>query len=195
VTNREPVLHVLAGPNGAGKTTFYGKVLAPVMPAVPFVNADMIAASRWPGDEMRHAHDAAAQAAEVRDRLLAQRRSFITETVFSHPSKVELIVSAGAAGYLVYLHVILVPVELALARVLQRVGEGGHDVPDEKVRERYQRLWSHVAAAIPQTYEATVYDAGGGRFVAVARYEYGVLVGAPSWPGWTPAALRDAACP
>ena len=91
-----PVLHVLAGPNGSGKSTFVHEVLRPVT-RLPFVNADEIAAARWPGDEMAHAYEASAAAATERGALLEQRRSFITETVFSHESKVDL-VRAGVAG-------------------------------------------------------------------------------------------------
>jgi len=180
---------VLAGPNGAGKTTFYDEVLAPAMAGVPYVNADLIAAERWPGDAMVHAPEASAEATAVRDRLLADRRSFVTETVFSHVSKVALVETAADAGYLVYLHVLLVPVQLAVARVAQRVDEGGHAVPEIKVRERYERLWSYVAKAIPSTYESTVYDASAGRFARVVRYKYGVPISPAQWPDWAPPAL------
>ncbi|MFT4035805.1 MAG: hypothetical protein QM679_09565 [Patulibacter sp.] len=57
---------------------------------LPFVNADEIAAERWPGEESAHAYEASAAAAEVRAALLEQRRSSITETVFSHPSGLPL---------------------------------------------------------------------------------------------------------
>ena len=43
-------LDLVVGPNGAGKTTFVELVLAPLRPGVTFVNADVIAAARWPDD-------------------------------------------------------------------------------------------------------------------------------------------------
>jgi len=100
-----PVLVVLAGPKGAGKTTLFERVLAPVM-HLEFVNADRLAVDR-------------------RQQLLSQGRSFITETVFSHPSKLELMTTAKDRGYRVHLHVVLIPEELLVARVASRVEHGG----------------------------------------------------------------------
>lgn len=185
-----PDLYLLAGPNGAGKTTFYEKVLSTTR--LDFINADMIAAHRWPGDEAPNSYAAAAEAAQLRARYIEQRRSFITETVFSHPSKVDLVQEATAAGYRVHLRVLVVPVGLSVARVAQRVAEGGHDVPNDKIRERHVRLWAHVAEAIELAYEARVYDSSrqsGDHFVEVARYQYGQLLGEPAWPRWTPEEL------
>jgi len=190
--NGSPDLFVLAGPNGAGKTTFFERILAPT--GLDFINADRIAALRWPGDELAHGYAAAEEAARLRERYLDGRRSFITETVFSHPSKVDLVRRAAGLGYRVHLRVLMVPVELSVARVEQRAKEGGHDVPTSKIVERYARLWSLVADAIGTAYDARVYDSSGqqGRpFIEMARYRLGVLHGDPDWPVWTPQELRS----
>lgn len=182
-----PVLHVLAGPNGSGKSTFAREVLAPIT-HLPFVNADEIAEQRWPGQAEQHAYDASAAAAKARDQAIADRRSLIAETVFSHPSKVDLVARAVAAGYLVELHVMLVPEELAVARVSHRVALGGHTVPEDKVRQRYRRLWELVARARSIADRVTFYDntTSAKPFRPVALYERGRLVGTPVWPAWTP---------
>jgi predicted ABC-type ATPase len=185
-----PVLHLLAGPNGAGKTTFYERVLGPAT-LLPFVNADRIAAERWPGEEMRHGYDAAREAARLRDEHIARRTSFVTETVFSHESKVELARAAGAAGFQVTLHAILVPVALSVARVSLRAEAGGHDVPEEKIRGRYERLWTHVVAALEVVDSAHFYDNTNAEhpFRVVARYEHGRPVIPADWPTWAPQEL------
>jgi predicted ABC-type ATPase len=185
-----PVLHLLAGPNGAGKTTFVTEVLGPVT-HLPFVNADLIAAELWPDEQAEHAYEASRAAAAERNRLLAARASFITETVFSHPSKVDLVARAATLGYLVHVHVMLVPESLSVARVAARVAQGGHDVPTAKVKERYARLWPLVAAARDLADRATFYDNSRAAkpFRVVATYDRGRLVGEPSWPAWTPDAL------
>ncbi|MGB7363192.1 MAG: zeta toxin family protein [Rhodococcus sp. (in: high G+C Gram-positive bacteria)] len=187
----DPLLHLLAGPNGAGKSTFFHRVLSPVT-HLPFVNADEIALERWPGQESDHAYDASRAAAELRAELLGEKRSFVTETVFSHESKLTFVDSAVAAGYLITLHIVLIPVELAVARVSNRVDLGGHSVPEEKVRERYDRLWALVRAAADRVDRAHVYDNTSARrpFRTVARYDRGQVVGEPDWPGWTPEDLR-----
>ena len=89
-------LDLVAGPNGAGKSTFVELTLAPMLAGSVFVNADEIAKQRWPADPAAHAHDAALIAAETRAKLIELGRSFIAETVFSHPSKLELVDTARA---------------------------------------------------------------------------------------------------
>jgi predicted ABC-type ATPase len=112
-------MHLLVGSNGAGKTTFFERVLGPAT-HLPFINADLIARRQWPGQEEAHGHDAAALADKARNAAIAKKRSFVAETVFSHPSKVDLIRRARDAGYLVFLHVMLVPEELAVFRTRLR---------------------------------------------------------------------------
>lgn len=192
----DPVLHLLAGSNGAGKSTFVARVLQPVT-ALPIVNADVIAADRWPDAAAEHAYEASRLAAEQRERLMADRASFITETVFSHESKVALVRTAVEAGYLVRLHVILVPVDVTVGRVDQRVRAGGHVVPEAKIRERYARLWALVAQARDIARKTEFYDNSSARapFRLVATYEDGVQVGEAKWPRWTPSALVSGDAP
>lgn len=187
-----PVLHVLAGPNGSGKSTYAERVLVP-QTHLPFVNADLIAAATWPGAAVEHGYEAARLAADERARLIGLRRSFVTETVFSHPSKVDLIGQASETGYQVLLHVLLVPEELSVARVAHRVRRGGHAVPEDKIRSRYRRLWTLIAEARARADRAWVLDNSVARtpFRLVATYEAGRLTGSPAWPAWTPEALRN----
>ncbi len=134
----DPVLHLVAGPNGAGKTTLHGRVIEPATHLL-FINADLIAAA-------------------ARAECLAQRQSFATETVFSHPSTIALLQAAADVGYRSYLHIVLIPEALAVARVAERVASGGHQVPKDRVRGRFARLWGHLAVAIEVVNEARVYD-------------------------------------
>jgi predicted ABC-type ATPase len=183
-------LDLVVGPNGAGKSTFVELTLASLLPRSVFVNADEIARQRWPDDPVGHAYDAARVAAETRAMLIELRRSFIAETVFSHPSKLELIDAAHAADYTVVLHVLLIPEQLAVQRVRHRVSAGGHDVPEDKIRGRYQRLWPLVAAAIVRSDSATVYDNSGLKGPRiVAQFSGGFAVGLSAWPDWTPKEL------
>ena len=188
----DPVLHLIAGPNGAGKSTLFQEVLR--LSHLEFVNADVIAAQRWPAAALEHAYEAAAIAESQRSAFIEARRSFVAETVFSHESKVQLMRDAVAAGYLVSLHVVLIPEALAVARVVDRVANGGHDVPEEKVRGRFARLWSHVRDAIDIADDVDVYDNSSATepFRLVATFARGRIVGDARWPAWTPADLRSA---
>ena len=183
-------LDLVVGCNGAGKSTFVRLTLAPAWPAATFVNADVIAAQRWPDDPLSHAYEAAEIAGATRSRLIEMRRPLIAETVFSHPSKLDFVRDARGAGYYIALHVVLIPEELAVARVAARVASGGHAVPEDKIRGRYQRMWPLVAKAISLADTGAVWDNSrhdGPELVAL--FTAGLVVGNPRWPAWSPEAL------
>ncbi|MBY4127631.1 zeta toxin family protein [Rhodococcus fascians] len=185
-------LDLVVGPNGAGKTTFVEQRLFPLLPMSTFVNADVIAKQNWPDAPESHSYEAARTAARIRDSLVKLGESFIAETVFSHPSKLDFVAVAKQAGYVVVLHVITVPVELSIARVAVRVEEGGHHVPEDRIRERHTRLWSLVSQAIDLADQSTVYDNSRSDVTTiVARYVDGDVVGDTHWPAWAPNELVD----
>lgn len=127
-----PSLVLLAGPNGAGKSTLYETRVAPSFVG-PFINADLIQRDELKDASMEASYRAAQIAAERRTRLLDDRKSFATETVFSHPSKLDIITEAQARGYMVIvMHVGVDDPELSVARVRTRTAEGGHSVPEQK---------------------------------------------------------------
>ncbi|MEE8600522.1 AAA family ATPase [Euzebya tangerina] len=182
-------LDLVVGPNGAGKSTFVRFVLASARPGVPFVNADLIAGERWPEDPEANSYEAARIATAVRSKLIAAGESFIAETVFSHPSKVDLVTEARAAAFDVHLHVLMVPAALAVARVRARVEVGEHDVPQHKIVGRYARLWSNVVAAAPLCRRVDMWDNSGVGPVQVGTMRDGIWVLGPRWPTWTPPEL------
>lgn len=153
-----PFLWLLVGPNGGGKSTYYQRVVATHVRA-PFVNADLIARGRWPRTYRRHAYEAARLAEATRLALLRARSSLVAETVFSHPSKLDLVKTAKAAGYTVWVtYVGLGSPDLAVARVGQRLREGGHPVPPDKVRSRYANLQANVRASVALADRLAVVD-------------------------------------
>lgn len=188
-----PVLHLLVGPNGSGKSTFHERLLGPIT-GLELVSADLIAAARWPGEELPHAYEAAELAHRERQRRMAERSSFVAETVFSHPSKLELLTEAQHGGYLVTVHVFAVSEDQAVARVRSRVVHGGHDVPEEKVRQRHARLWANVAAAIPLADHVVVYDnsRAPAPFRVVLTFRHGVRYLEHDPPEWLATELRSA---
>ena len=138
----------MVGGNGSGKSTFYRTRLAAL--GLPFINADILAKQLFPLAPESHSYDAAIVAEEIRRKLLEEGRSFCFETVFSHPSKIDFVAQAKTMGYeiiLVFIHLDLV--SLNQARVAQRVSEGGHNVPDEKVISRIPRVLKLIKNALP----------------------------------------------
>jgi predicted ABC-type ATPase len=151
-------LWVLAGGNGAGKSTFY-KVSLLSKRGVQFVNADMIAKSLSPESPEQVSYEAAHLVERLRDEFLAKGISFCFETVFSHESKIDFIARAKAYGYhivLVYIH--LDTADLNEARVYQRVSEGGHSVPADKIRSRLPRTMKNISVALQLVDEARLLD-------------------------------------
>jgi predicted ABC-type ATPase len=152
VTN--PRLVFLAGPNGAGKTTFFETYLK--SSGLDFVNADRIAASlEIPSGE------AAAAADAIRAEFLREGRSFITETVFSDPAgaKLTFLREAVTRKYHVLLCYIGISTpELSEARVIQRVGEGGHDVPSDRLERRFKQSLKNLSEALAFVPEVQVFD-------------------------------------
>ncbi|BFM06889.1 zeta toxin family protein [Halioxenophilus aromaticivorans] len=150
-------LWLLAGGNGAGKSTFYRTQLEPL--GLPFVNADLIAKEYFPEAPESFSYDAAKIAEEIRNQLLLDGRSFCFETVFSHPSKIDFLGRAKAMEFeiiLVFVH--LQSSQLNKARVSQRVVEGGHFVPDDKVDQRIPRTLVNVHQAAALCDQVMLFD-------------------------------------
>ena len=158
---RPPELHVIAGSNGSGKSTLYERELRHRLLGLPFINADDLAR-----DAFGHAAVTREQAQEgqrlandARDRLLAAGEGFLTETTFSHKSKIELIERARALGYVVTIYQVgLRSADLAVERVGQRVAKGGHPVPEEKTRARWERSQPLIRDAVRMADVGYVYD-------------------------------------
>lgn len=186
-------LWVLTGGNGAGKTTFYNLFLAPK--GIQILNADIIASAISPENPEIVGYKAASVAEQIREELLQQGISFCFETVFSHISKIDFVAKARALGYeiiLVYIH--LNTSDLNEARVYQRVTEGGHNVPVNKIHSRIPRTMKHIAAVLPLANEARLLDNSDrdNPFQQLAS----VKLGRREWindplPPWAEEILRD----
>lgn len=158
-----PVFYLLAGPNGAGKSTLYASaVTAGLIPEqAEFVNADLHEAAHLQqvGNLQQRSEQARHWADQRRDQCLREGTTFVSETVFSHPSKLALISAAQAASFSVVLLVVCVddPRQL-LMRVRQREQEGGHGVPADRILARYPRTVAHLSQAVRLVDLALLYD-------------------------------------
>jgi predicted ABC-type ATPase len=126
---------------------------------INLLNADIIASTIDPENPEKVGYEAASVAEQIREELLQQGISFCFETVFSHVSKIDFVAKARALGYeiiLVYIH--LDTSDLNEARVYQRVTEGGHNVPVNKIHSRIPRTMKHIAAVLPLANEARLLD-------------------------------------
>jgi predicted ABC-type ATPase len=178
----KPVFYLLAGPNGAGKSTLYkALVWQGTIPATAeFVNADLHEAAQLQHvDDLQERSEAARVWADVRRaELLKTGQSFVSETVFSHESKLALIEEAQQLGFFVMLIVVcLDDSQRLLARVANRVTEGGHAVPPERILARYPRTLANLAVAVRLADVAILYDSeavglGTHRMVAICKQDW-----------------------
>ena len=149
-----PRLIFLAGPNGAGKSTFYEAFLRTT--GLPFINVDQITAALGISNE-----EAAKTADAARAELLAGRKSFITESVFSDPvgAKLGFLGDATKAGYEVHLiYIGIASPLLSEGRVVQRVAEGGHDVPSDRLERRFRQSLQNLCSALEFVPDVSVFD-------------------------------------
>jgi len=152
--DQRPIVIAIAGSNGAGKSTFFETFLSDC--GLRFVNADVIAE----GLEVS-AYEAAEVAAAIRSSLVSQGESFAFETVLSDPvgQKVDTLASYVELGYTVVLLFIRVDdVRESIRRVAMRASQGGHDVPDEKLKARFERTKANLKRAIERLPHVVVYD-------------------------------------
>ncbi|PKY11996.1 Zeta toxin family protein [Acidithiobacillus marinus] len=154
---------IIAGPNGAGKTTFARSFLPQEAQCPRFINADLIAAGLSP-----FAPEAAAlkagrlMLAEMND-CVRKGESFAFETTLAGLTYVRRIDQWRAMGYHVSLFFLRLPnAETAIARVAERVRQGGHDIPEAVIRRRFeaglQNLEQHYKDAVDAW---AVYDSIG----------------------------------
>lgn len=136
-----PRLYIIAGPNGAGKTTFATKFLpAYAGRHISFINADLIAKGLSPFSPETIALSAGRLLLKRIQELSRAADDFAFETTLSGKSYAPFLRKLKRQGYLIHLFFLWVPsVELSLARIKERVSEGGHDIPAEDVRRRFPR--------------------------------------------------------
>jgi predicted ABC-type ATPase len=136
-SNDIPRIVVFAGPNGSGKTT----VASAWEPAGVYINADAIKTKRGCSDL-----DAAQEAERLRERCLSEHRSFTFETVLSTERNLNLLARAKAAEYFIEaVFVLTVSAELNVFRVKSRELGGGHGVPPDKIRSRYEKSLANIS--------------------------------------------------
>ena len=154
---------VIAGPNGAGKTTFATEFLPNEADCPIFVNADLIAAGLSPFRSGLVAVQAARLMLRQIDEHARQERSFAFETTLSGRGLARRMPRWRADGYRVKLFFLRLPTpEAAIARVAQRVSEGGHDVPEPVIRRRFHAGWRNFERIYRELVDAwAVYDNSG----------------------------------
>jgi predicted ABC-type ATPase len=159
---------IIAGPNGAGKTSFANEYLPAAREGLVFVNADEIARDVADPSITKAQLDLRASREMLRqiERLVETRIEFMFETTLaslSYAQKVPFWQQSGYSVALIYLR--LPSVEVSIERVRRRVAEGGHDVPEEVIRQRFTRSLDYFERLYkPLVDEWSVWDSLEGKF-------------------------------
>lgn len=159
-----PILYILAGPNGAGKTTFYYTAVEQgfIDPALPFINVDLIIKNELGGFTTKNF----ARAEElVRIKIgdhLRRQESFMIESNLARSSDYEWLQSVASRGYEIVLYFLYTSnVEINIERVRERVKEGGHDVPNNIIIDRYRMALLYLRKEILKFQEVHLIDNSG----------------------------------
>ncbi|MCC7336198.1 MAG: AAA family ATPase [Pirellulaceae bacterium] len=172
-----PELIIFGGPNGAGKSTFAVDHAASLN--IPYVGADAIAVELAPNDVLSVRIKAAELFLERIQGAVAKQRSLVIESTLAGKSLRRFVESTRITGYRISIvFVFLDSADTCVARVRQRVRLGGHDVPEEDVRRRFQRsvtnFWNIYRPLAD--FWMLVYNSGGAPESVAIGYEEAVIV-------------------
>ena len=138
----DKILYIVAGPNGSGKSTLIVNCYKQKLIDVKYINADIFVKTIFNNikDEKEKNYRAMYYTIDKVKSCLNQNQSLIYETVLSHPSKLEIINEFKEKGFKIF-SIFITPNDpnINIERVKKRVNEGGHNVPQNKIIERYYR--------------------------------------------------------
>jgi predicted ABC-type ATPase len=159
--SRVPRVYVLAGTNGAGKSSLMGAVL--LQQGAESFNPDQAAQRVFfanPGISQLEANSAAwHEGKRLLERAITEKLDFVFETTLGGKTIANLLEKALSEGIEVRIwYVGLDSVERHIARVRSRVTQGGHDIPEEKIRERYTQSRLNLIRLLPRLTELLLYD-------------------------------------
>lgn len=110
----------------------------------------------------------------IRNKLLELKESFTFETVMSSADKVRFIELARASGYRTYLYFVATDsVDINISRVANRVSDGGHPVPEDKIRQRYVRSLELLPSAVAASNRAFIFDNSSEQSILLAEITHG----------------------
>lgn len=117
-----------------------------------------------------HSYEGAFIASFIRHLLISQNKSFSFETVMSHQSKIDEIANVVDLGYKTYLYFVCIDSpEVNISRVNNRVEKGGHEVPEDKIVDRYYRTLQYLHLVLPFCYRAYLFDNSGKEQILIAE--------------------------
>lgn len=170
-----PNLYVIGGANGSGKTTVSLSLLPNFLQVFEYVNADAIAAGLSPLNPQSMAIQAGRLMLERLQTLTSSGADFAFETTLAARTFVPFLQECARIGYTINLiYFWLQSPDLAVARVARRVKSGGHSIPEDTIRRRYERGRKNlISLYLPLCDSWIVYDNSEPIFKLVAECSMG----------------------
>lgn len=170
----KPKIVIFAGPNGSGKSTITGSITI----CGEYINADVIQKNK--GISVM---EAALEAESLREKALLNRKDFTFETVLSTERNLNLLQRAKERGYFLRGYFVLTcSDDINVVRVKARAKIGGHDVPEDKIRERYKRSLKLLPKFVNICDVCSVYDNSLSEpFKIYKKYHGDVICSNPVW--------------
>ena len=186
-----PTLYILGGPNGAGKTTFYFTAAEQgfIDKDLPFINTDLITRNELGG----YSEENFAKAELiVRERIalrISKQENFLIESNLARQSDYDWIKLVKAKGYDIILYFLCTTsIDINIGRVKKRVKEGGHDVPENIVTDRYKMSLLYLRKEIFDFEEVYLIENSAETAEQVAIIKNGKLINKkdnlPDWVGY-----------
>ena len=166
-------LFIISGPNGAGKTTASYTILPEILNCKEFVNADEIARGLSPFQPEKVSFESGRIMLKRIDELLEEEETFAFETTLASRTFVKFIERAQNKKYhCTLLFFWLNSEELAIRRVKTRVEEGGHNIPTNVIKRRYQRGLSNFFNLYKEKVDNwMLIDNSGAPYTVIAKKE------------------------
>jgi len=162
-------LTIIAGANGSGKTTLTSDF--ELFREIPLLDPDKVGRTLQSTMSVTFPIAAARHVLKSAKEHISKNESFAVETTLSGKRYLQLMVAARMKGFeIILVYIGTENVEINLARIRNRVIEGGHDVPEEDVRRRYQRSFKNLPMAIKRADHTILFDNSteeGYRLVAI----------------------------
>jgi len=180
-----PQFILVAGPNGSGKSTITSSG-AQLFTALPILDPDAIARTIQVDPKGSSALAAGRQTLEKAAKHLQTGISFAIETTLSGHNYLRMMLDAQQVGFdVILIYVGTISPDINVARVNNRVLLGGHDVPEEDIRRRYERSVANLPLAVSRSDFALLFDnSTTNGFQLVAHFDHETaqwFQEAPSW--------------
>ena len=189
-----PTLYVLGGANGVGKTTWYqfGIENKAINPELPFINIDLIVLRELGRYTAENVAKAEQMARERMRTLLQEKKDFMIESNLSKSADYDWIALMRKNGYETVLFFLGTSnVEINKIRVKARVLEGGHDVAEPIIEQRYQMGMSYLKTKVLDFSDVTFIDVSTHESHKMAQLLNGrVIFKDPTCPAWVQSCLE-----